>query len=478
MCARNSDPQQLIDRPLVAIANRLPVKKQQGSWKPSTGGLVTALLPIMENQDGAWMGWNGGADDVPRHLDGVDIDLIPISLSHAQLQGYYYGFANRTLWPLFHDLVKQPVFERGLWETYREVNHIFAEASEQVGFDGDREPLLWVHDYHLTLLPRLLRERRPDNPIGFFLHIPFPPPELFARLPWREEILEGLLGADLVAFHTDRFRDNFLGAVDRLLPHKIGVENHEVVLPEGRRVSTGGHPVSIDAAAFASMATNDDAQSELASLREQFAGRTVVLGVDRLDYTKGIHARLKAIELLLERRNDLRGKLAFVQIAVPSRENVQEYRELRADVEQEVGRINGRFTDPGGDIPVYYVHRGVPQQRLVAYYRLANVALVTPLKDGMNLIAKEFVVCQAAGEGFGALVLSEFTGAADDLPEAVACNPFDVEGLSARIEEALELDPDDRRERLERMAARVHDNDVYAWVEGQLRDIRQATSSR
>lgn len=462
---------------MAAVANRLPVSKKDGSWKASTGGLVTALRPIMEGLDGAWIGWNGGDDDVPRRVEGFDIDLEPLSLSNAQLQGYYYGFANRTVWPLFHDLVEEPVFERRWWETCVEVNRLFADRSLDLDF-GDRTPLLWVHDYHLMLLPQMLAERHPDSPIGFFLHIPFPPPELYARLPWREEILEGLLGADAIGFHTDRYRDNFLRAVERLLPVKVEIEGRDVVLPEGRRVRTSGHPISIDAAAFAQLATSDDAEEELAALRDQFAGRRVILGVDRLDYTKGIRHRLKAIELLLERRTDLRQRIAFVQIAVPSRESVQEYRDIRDDVEREVGRINGRFTEPGGEVPVYYLHRGVPRSRLVAYYRLADVAAVTPLKDGMNLIAKEFVVCQAAGDGTGALVLSEFTGAREELHEAVLCNPFDVEGLAGRIEHALELDEDERRSRLQRMAATVHDSDVYDWVESQLNEVQQAFQQR
>lgn len=466
------------DRPLVVVANRLPVSKQQGAWRPSAGGLVTALRPVMEGHDGAWVGWNGGVEDVPRRIDGMDIDLLPLGLSHAQLQGYYHGFANRTVWPLFHDLVEQPVFERRWWEIYEEVNEAFAERAHDLPVDESRRPLLWVQDYHLMALPRMLREDVPDRLVAFFLHIPFPPPELFARLPWREELLDGLLGADVVAFHTDRYRDNFVRAVERLHPVKSITEGRTVVLPDGRRVRTAAHAISIDAGGFAAMARSPGVEEELAVLREQFAGRTVILGVDRLDYTKGIQERFQAIELLLERRKDLRGRIAFIQIAVPSRENVQEYRDLRSDVEREVGRINGRFTEPGQDVPVHYLHRGVPRSRLVAYYRLADVAAVTPLKDGMNLIAKEFVVCQNAGEGTGALVLSEFTGAALELTEAVSCNPFDVEGLSRRIELALELDDHDRRSRLERMAAHVHADDVFHWVDRELGEVEQAIVER
>ncbi len=462
------------DRPLVTIANRLPVSKDNGGWRTSTGGLVTAMRPIMENTRGVWVGWDGGDEDVPPRVEGLDIDLASLSLSHAEVQGYYHGFANRTLWPLFHDLVEQPVFDRRWWEIYEQVNQRFAERTAEIEVE-DQSPILWVHDYHLMLLPELLREAWPDATILYFLHIPFPPQELFARLPWRERILGGLLGADLVAFHTEPYRDNFMRTVERFHREDFEVTDLDIGLPDGRTVRTAADPISIDAGAFEELARSTVVEKELTSLREQFSGRKVLLGVDRLDYTKGIHERFRAIELLLERRPDLREQIAFVQIAVPSREGVQEYRDLRRDVEREVGRINGRFTEPGSDVPVHYLHRGVPRSRLVAYYRLADVAMVTPLKDGMNLIAKEFVVCQAAQDGTGALVLSEFTGSRLELTEAIPCNPFDVEGLSRRIEEALDVDPVAAREGLKRMAQVVHEHDVFAWVDRQLEGLEGVT---
>jgi trehalose 6-phosphate synthase len=463
------------DRPLIAIANRLPVRRARGSWELGTGGLVTALQPVLERVGGAWLGWDGGDDDVPRQVEGVDIDLHGVHLTRAQYQGYYQGFANRTIWPLFHDLLEQPIFDRGWWRAYEEVNRLFADQAAAI--DVDPSALRWVQDYHLMLVPGMLRDLGVQGPIAFFLHIPFPPPELFARLPWREQILDGLLGADVVGFHTEPYRDNFVRAVARLHPDS-STNECTIFMPDGRRVRTVGHAISIDADDFASLATSDEVRNEVKMLREQFAGRRVLLGVDRLDYTKGIHERFQAIELLFERRPDLRRRVAFVQIAVPSRGTVREYRELRRDVEREVGRINGRFTEPGGEVPVYYLHRGVPRHRLVAYYQLADVALVTPLKDGMNLVAKEFVVCQAASGGEGALVLSEFTGAALSLTYAVRCNPFDVEGLSHRIETALELDPDERRRRLDRMASAVHDADIYHWVARQLGEVEEALAAK
>ncbi len=460
-----------VDRPLVVVANRLPVSKNDdGEWQASAGGLVTAMKPVMEEVGGAWIGWDGGEADVPTHVESLNVELHPVSLSRAQVQGYYYGFSNRTLWPLLHDLIEQPVIDRRLWHSYQEVNHRIAQAAAELDFPGT-PPLFWVQDYHLMLLPALVRGVFPDSPIGYFLHTPFPPPELVARLPWREELLRGMLGADSVGFHTARYQDNFLRSVMRVISN-VEVDGTTAIMPNGRRVSTGAHPISIDTSEFTELAGSDDTVRELNDLREQFAGRKVFLGVDRVDYTKGIRHRLQAIELLLERNPDLRREFAFVQVAVPSREDVREYQELREEVEREVGRINGRFTEPGGDVPVHYMYRTVTKSRLTAYYRLADVMCVTPLKDGMNLVAKEFVTCQDAAGGSGVLLLSEFTGATLEFgADAVRCNPFDVEGMSYLMEAALELPEGDRRERIERMATCVRDADVYDWVAEEIGDI-------
>ncbi len=423
------------------------------------GGLVSALRPALESRQGAWVGWDGGAGDLPRRVEGLDIELLPVALSRREVEHYYHGFANRTLWPLLHGLIEQPLFERRWWTAYREVNERFAAV------EAGRGGLRWVHDYQLMLVPSLLR-RAQTGPIRFFLHVPFPPPEIYARLPWREQLLEGLLGADVVSFHTDAYRDNFLRTCARLR-EDVRIEGKTIALAR-RRVLTAAHPISIDARTLAQDARSNATERHLRGLRAQFGGRRILLGVDRLDYTKGIIERLRTIELLLEERPELRGRLAFVQIAVPSRGEVREYRELRRKVEELVGRINGRFTDPGGDVPVHYLYRGVPYERLLAYYRLADVGLVTPLADGMNLVAKEFVTAQAAGDGAGALVLSEFTGAADELHDALVCNPYDVRGLAAAIELALALDENDRRRRIERMAAATARRDVHWWTEQEL----------
>jgi len=456
---------------LLVVSNRLPVERKRGEWQPAAGGLVTALAPALARRGGTWIGWAGGAAEVPPHVHGLDVDLAAVPLDRRLVDGYYHGFSNRALWPLLHGLVDQIVFERSHWNAYREANALFAEAA--AGASAGGRAIVWVQDYHLMLVPAALRELAPGAAIGFFSHIPWAAPELVARLPWRDALVDGLLGADVVGFHTEEYRSNFVQTVARLRDD-VRVRGRTLELPDGRRVATVAHPISIDTREFGDQARAPGVERCLHPLRRQFEGRRVLVGVDRLDYTKGIPERLRAIELLLESRPDLRGSVAYVQIAVPSREQVQEYRVLRRQVEELVGRINGRFTEPGRDVPVHYLFRGVPRERLLAYYRVADACLVTPLRDGMNLVAKEFVTAQGAVGGAGALVLSEFTGAAEQLRDALRCNPFDAEGLAAVIGRALELDEDDRRRRIRRMADTVARHDIHWWTEQQLGAIEAA----
>jgi trehalose 6-phosphate synthase len=459
------------NRPVVAVANRLPVQRSDDGWDLSPGGLVTALRPVMSTHPGAWVGWDGGTKGMPPTLPDSGVRLLPIGLSATQVRNYYYGFSNAALWPLLHNAIEKPRFERSWWFTYRDVNEIFADRV-LAALDEQPDAIAWVHDYHLMLTPQLIRSRRPDQPIGFFLHVPWPSPDIFARLPWREQILAGLLGADVVAFHTEEYRGNFLRSCARLLTDsRIEVRGSSVILADGRAVTAATAPISIDAAEFARHATDPDTDKDIKVLTEQFSDRTLLLGVDRLDYTKGIVERLLAVELLLARNPEFRTSLAFLQVAVPSRDNVREYRQLRDTVEQHIGRINGLYTEPGSDVPVHYLYRGLSQQQLAAYYAVADALLVTPLIDGMNLVCKEYVTVQQARHGSGVLILSEFTGAAVELPEAVLCNPFDVEGLSYRIEQALQLTTEARRKALATMAGHVRTHDVHRWVSSQLAEI-------
>jgi trehalose 6-phosphate synthase len=455
-------------RPVIVVANRLPVQRGDDGWELSPGGLVTALRPVMASRSGAWAGWDGGTKGMPATLPDSGVRLLPIGLSAAQLRDYYRGFANATMWPLLHNAIEKPRFERSWWLGYQEVNRIFAERVLPA-LDAEPDALAWVHDYHLMLVPELIRNRRPDQPIGFFLHVPWPSPDIYARLPWRAQVLWGLLGADVVSFHTDEYRGNFLRSVARQLGDSgLEVRGSSVVLPDGRMVTTTTAPISIDVQEFAALAADPEAKQGMEALEEQFSGRTLLLGVDRLDYTKGIIERLIAVEMLLERNEELRTSLAFLQLAVPSRDDVREYRQLRGIVEQHVGRINGLYTQPGSDPPVHYLYRGLSPSQLASYYASADALLVTPLIDGMNLVAKEYVTVQRAHGGSGILILSEFTGAADELSQAVLCNPFDVEGLSYRIEQALGLPAEAKRQAMAAMAGQVRTHDVHDWVSGQL----------
>jgi trehalose 6-phosphate synthase len=456
------------DRPVIAVANRLPVQHGEDGWELSPGGLVTAMRPVMATHPGAWVGWDGGTRGMPETLPDMDVRLLPIALSAAEVRDYYRGFSNATMWPLLHNAIEKPRFERSWWRAYQEVNRTFAEKTV-TALDERPDAIAWIHDYQLMLVPQLIRNRRSEAAIGFFLHVPWPSPDIFARLPWREQILWGLLGADVVAFHTDQYRGNFLRSCARQLGDSgLKIRGSSIVLPDGRIVATATAPISIDAREFAALADEPEVKSGVQALEEQFAGKTVLLGVDRLDYTKGIVERLLAVEMLLERNPELRSTVSFLQIAVPSRDEVREYRTLRSTVEQHVGRINGIYTRPGNDVPVHYLYRGLKQKQLAAYYAFADALLVTPLIDGMNLVCKEYVTVQDATGGSGVLVLSEFTGAAVELTQAVLCNPFDVEGLSYRIEQSLSLAQKTRRRAIEKMAAQVRTHDVYYWVSSQL----------
>jgi trehalose 6-phosphate synthase len=460
--------------PIVTIANRLPVVKTRDGWRTADGGLVSALRPTFDTRPGFWVGWDGGSPDVPHTLPDLPARLVPVSLRKSEVENYYHGFSNRTLWPLCHGLVDHVVIDRRWWRDYNTANERFAERALEV---ATPDSLLWVHDYQLACLPALLRRQGALQPIGFFLHIPFPAAELFARLPWRNQLVDGMLGADVIGFQTEEYRQNFVRTCMRLRDD-LTVDGPRLRLADGRTVLTATHPISIDAKALRDRARSEGVARALDRLRRQFGTRRVLVGVDRLDYTKGIVERLRAIELLFEQRRELRGRLAVLQIAVPSRGDIREYRELRSEVEQVVGRINGRFTSPGQDVPIHYLYRGVSADRLLAHYAIADVCMVTPLRDGMNLVAKEFVVCQQAVGGAGTLVLSEFAGAAEELPEALPCNPFDVEGLSGTLELALELDEDDRRWRIEKLAERVAGHDVFAWLEQEVGALEAVAAER
>ncbi|MFP5072649.1 trehalose-6-phosphate synthase [Pseudonocardia nantongensis] len=448
---------------LVVVANRLPVDLERhpdGStgWKRSPGGLVTALEPTLRAREGAWVGWPGVPDvDVdPFSEDGLS--LHPVRLSAQEVEQYYEGFSNATLWPLYHDVVAQPQFHRHWWRSYTTVNQRFAEAVAEVAAPG---ATVWVQDYQLQLVPGRLRELRPDLRIGFFLHIPFPPVELFRQLPWRTRIMEGLLGADLVGFHTDGGLRNFHWLAQELAGATTD-RDPELIHHGGRQVRLGAFPISIDSKQLDQLSRTDGVQARVAELREELGNPShIVLGVDRLDYTKGIDVRLRAFHELLEEERISIEDAVMIQLATPSRERVEHYKQMRDDIELSVGRINGEFSRVGHPA-VHYLHRSLPREELAAFFLVSDVMLVTPLRDGMNLVAKEYVACRH--DDGGVLVLSEFTGAANELTSALLVNPHDTDGVKEALYAALTLDPDEAVKRMRTLRRQVLDHDVDRWA--------------
>jgi len=445
-------------RPVVVVSNRLPftvTKTPAGpERKPSSGGLVSALEPVLERRGGTWVGWPGGdfrADDFESTADDP-YRIAPVALSESEVQRYYYGLSNATLWPLFHSMIERASFDSEDWQVYQTVNDRFADvAAAEANADG--ASFVWVHDYHLMLAPTRIRTHLPNTGIGFFLHIPFPPYDIFRLLPWDRDLLRGILSAHLVGFHVRSYASNFFDCVENSLGARVN--RREGLIEYGDHTTRVGlYPIGIDFALFESNAQSAPAQPE--TQREQ-----VVLGVDRLDYTKGIPERMLAFERMLERHPEYRERVVMLQLAVPSRAQVTEYQQLKREIDELVGRINGRFATAGWS-PIRYLYRSVDQKRLCSIYRDADVALVTPLRDGMNLVAKEFVACQVTDPGV--LVLSKLAGSAQTMREALRVNPYDIEGTAEAIHRALQMDEAERRSRMAALRRRERQNDIDAWV--------------
>lgn len=444
---------------LVVVANRLPVHRAGGSkhWEISPGGLVTALEPVLRSRGGAWVGWPGSAGRVPRPfvLDGIDIR--PVSLSDHEVRQTYHGMSNATLWPLYHDAIRTPEFSGAWWSEYVRVNRRFAEKAAACAGSGD---VVWIHDFHLQLVPAMLRDLRPELRIGFFLHIPFPPEELFAWLPWRREILEGLLGADVVGFQTTLDARKFSTAARRF----AGAGTSGRKLRHGTRsVIADAFPISIDFGAFDALGRDPIVRQRATLIRERLdPARKIILCVDRLDYTKGIDHRLRVYERMLRGGAVSADDSVLVQVAVPTRDKVAEYAAQRSTVEGLVGAINGEFTRLAR-VPVHYFSRSLRHRELAAYYLAADAMLVTPLRDGMNLVAKEFVATRS--DLGGVLVLSEFAGAARELGGAIVVNPRDEDRTVEAVVGAIHMGETERRKRMSRMRSTVRRHDVFNWCD-------------
>jgi len=459
----------------IFVSNRLPwsiaIKEDQAALQATSGGLATALAGPHGDGESCWVGW-------PGELSGLSVPervrilgelrarrFVPVDLTHEEVKRYYEGFSNGVLWPLFHYLLDKVRLDADLdWDAYESVNERFAAAIAETAENGDS---VWVHDYQLMLVPRILRELRPDLRIGFFLHIPFPAQEVFRILPWAEALLQGLLSADLIGFHTRDYRDHFAACANQMLgaePAPNGIHY------QGRVVRLKGYAIGIDAEAFAKLAGSQDVIVRTQKIREEVEGRRILLGIDRMDYTKGIPRRLMAFERYLESHPAMRDKVLFLQVAAPSRQGVEAYATFRKQVDEIAGRINGLYGSPSR-VPIHLLYQPYPFEELVALYCAADVMLVTPLRDGMNLVAKEF--CAARNDHAGVLVLSEFAGAAAELNEALQVNPYDIGAVAAAIDRALALEPSEVALRMKALRRRVFRGNVHRWAKAFLADLEE-----
>ncbi len=446
---------------VIIVANRLPVRQVEQDdgtmdWQTSPGGLVAAVKPAMHDQNLTWVGWAGGeGQSSPMSVDGIE--LIPVALSKTELANHYDGMSNGTLWPLYHDRAGPVEFHRTWFDGYRQVNDKFATA---VADAAEPNAVVWIHDYQLQLVPGMLRERRPDLRIGFFLHIPFPPSELFIQLPWREAITRGILGSDLIGFQTASGAANF-----RRVAAELGVatrEGSQRLRIDDRTIEIAAFPIGIDTDRYEKAARSDDVEDRARDLRARLGQpQTVLLGVDRLDYTKGIDVRLRAfLELLADGRLSS-SHVTMIQVAEPSRDNVDAYINLRGRVEQLVGEINGDFGRVGFPV-VHYIHQTHGFEDLLSLYRAADVMLVTPFADGMNLVAKEYVATRY--DYTGSLVLSQFAGAAHELTDALTVNPYDIDAMKNAIASAIEMSPTEKQIRMQSLRLAVSNNTAPDWA--------------
>ena len=453
---------------LLIASNREPLQRtDDGGWEPSVGGLTTALLPVLERHGGVWVAWGEedaeGTPTIEYPPDDPVLEVSRIGMSDEEVDNFYYGFANRVLWPVCHLFNERMDIRARFWEDYEAINRRFAERIVEVYEPGDR---IWIQDYHLMLVPHLLREALPDATIGFFFHIPFPPPEMWRVLPWADRLTRGLLGADLVGFHTASYGANFAAAATAL----NGAERTDRgVTWHDRHVRIGQHPIGIDTDRFSEMVDDEDVRAEAERLRNEYGTEFVLIGVDRLDYTKGVPERLQAFEAFLDEHPDLRERVTFVQISAPSRTRIDAYQEITRQVDEISGRINGRYSGNGW-IPVRYFYQSHTQRELTSLYLIADAAVITPKRDGMNVVAQEFSWTTQKG----VLILSHLTGAAEILEPPLTVNPYDLGGVADAIERALSMPADERRSVMRPVRDRVREHDVHGWADRFLADLDDA----
>ncbi|MFV0339690.1 MAG: trehalose-6-phosphate synthase [Parachlamydiaceae bacterium] len=462
---------------LIIISNRLPfvVEKEEGDLflKPGSGGLTTALAPVLRDRGGVWVGWTGTEDGDDKEVVELcktsqkqeGYQFSPVFLTKEEISLYYEGFSNEIIWPLFHDLQTKCHFVPEYWEAYQKVNRKFAENVKENSQAGD---FIWVHDYHLMLLGQELRVMGVQTKIGFFLHIPFPPLDIFLKLPWRFQIINALLQYDLIGFQTMRDRRNFVQCVRTLIKDARLTSTRSVQLCkiEQREVRIGAFPISIDYNEFETMSDSKEVESSVKSLKESNQNQMLVFSVDRLDYTKGIMYRLEAIRRFLLQHAEFHKKVQFIQLVVPSRAEILKYHELKEEINRLVGEINSQFTHEGW-VPIHHIYRSFDRRELIAHYRASDAMLVTPVKDGMNLVAKEYIASNV--DERGVLILSEFAGAAAELyKDAILINPYDILGVADAIHKALVMPEKERVKRMHRMRREVRNANIFGWVENYL----------
>jgi trehalose 6-phosphate synthase/phosphatase len=460
---------------LILVSNRLPFTLEAAGGKrivtPSTGGLATALVPVLRERGGTWTGWSGTTGEIPEApfaeaARDAGCDIVPVALTEAERDEFYYGYSNEVIWPLFHDLQDFCVFEPAFWQTYKAVNERYAEVIAQHCQAND---FIWVHDYHLMYVAQALRARDLRATLAFFLHIPFPPDDIFTKLPQQQRLLRALLKFDLLGFQTRRDLRNFLQCVRRVMPDAKVLPHGELhsVRFDKREIRVGPFPIGIDFESFKKGAISEKVTRRSRELRDAFPGCQLILGVDRLDYSKGIPERLRAFRNALERYEQLRGRVILIQVVVPSRVEIPKYHEFKDRIDRLVGDINGRFSTDAW-LPVHYHFRSLDHDDLLAHYRASEIALVTPLKDGMNLVAKEYCACCI--DQNGVLILSQFAGAAEQLKSgALLVNPYDVEQVADTILKAFRMDHAQRSARMKRMRRVVRNENVFSWMESFLK---------
>jgi trehalose 6-phosphate synthase len=454
---------------LVVVSNRLPITVRgdgnERSVELSAGGLVTAMDPVLRRVGGLWIGWPGTSEDVEKDLErfsaGNGYALKAVRLSQADIRGYYYGFSNEVLWPLFHGFHSRCRFKPEYWETYQTVNDKFARTVAEATGPAD---FVWIHDYHLIGAAQKMAAAGARRRCGFFLHTPFPEPECFLKLPWRQEIVDALLEYDIIGFQTSRDQQNFIRALDSLSSRvcTYGPRVFQRVRCGGRETTAGVFPISIDFQEFYEKALSRSVIEQAGNLGRIYSQGQTLLGVDRLDYSKGIPERLQAFRQTLLDQPDLQGRLTLVQVVVPSREGLEDYRQLKEEIELLVGQINGEFSSPAW-IPVHYLYRSLSREELISFYLNTDIALITPLRDGMNLVAKEYCACNWREDGL--LILSEFAGTAAQLHDsALLVNPYDVQAVSRAIRRGASMSSSERGEMMRRARRKISLRDINWWV--------------